>query len=128
MQEKIGPSDALIRAMVEQYAPQVSNADLAGWILFAVHSRRTQNICAVIDGICGTVEDFRTLGVAATTNCRRFLLGGSGNRLRWRLFARLVLTAKGRRFARGGEVFRRQDRVRAARVRAPVDCSAKGLA
>ena len=40
VQEKIGPSDALIRAMVEQYAPQVSNADLAGWILFAVHSRR----------------------------------------------------------------------------------------
>ena len=31
MQEKIGPSDALIRAMVEQYVPQVSNlADLAG--------------------------------------------------------------------------------------------------
>ena len=38
VQEKIGPSDALIRAMVEQYAPQVSHADLAGWILFAVHS------------------------------------------------------------------------------------------
>ena len=72
VQEKIGPSDALIRAMVEQYVPQVSNADLAGWILFAVHSRRTQNIRAVIDGICGTVEDVRTLGVAATTNFRRF--------------------------------------------------------
>ena len=57
-----------------------------------------------------------------------FLLGGSGNRLRWALVAPIGPDGRGRRFARGGEAFRRQDRVRAARVRAPVDRSAKGLA